>query len=78
MDIKEDMRFEVILRMLMRVGIAEWLVANNVTIMKAFFSSAGNLVKLLSAGKMTELKIDSTPVSYTHLDVYKRQDNRRY
>ena len=59
-DIKEDMRFEVILRMLMRVGIAEWLVANNVTIMKAFFSSAGNLVKLLSAGKMTELKIDST------------------
>ena len=59
-DIKEDMRFEVILRMLMRVGIAEWLVANNVTIMKAFFSSAGNLVKLLSAGNMTELTINST------------------
>ena len=55
-DIKEDMRFEVILRMLMRVGIAEWLVANNVTIMKAFFSSAGNLVKLLSAGNMTEIR----------------------
>ncbi|MFR5740456.1 MAG: hypothetical protein ACLUEN_00285 [Coprococcus sp.] len=35
-DVKEDMRFEVILRMLMRIGIAEWLVANNVTIMKAF------------------------------------------
>ena len=59
-DIKEDMRFEVILRMPMRVGIAEWLVANNVTIMKAFFSSAGNLVKLLSAGNMTELTINST------------------
>lgn len=27
-DVKEDMRFEVILRMLMRIGIAEWLVAN--------------------------------------------------
>ena len=48
-DIKEDMRFEVILRMLMRVGIAEWLVANNVTIMKAFFSSAGNLVNSTQA-----------------------------
>ena len=36
-DVKEDMRFEVILRMLIRVGLAEWFVANNVTIMKAFF-----------------------------------------
>ena len=26
-DVKEDMRVEVILRMLMRIGIAEWLVA---------------------------------------------------
>ena len=33
-DVKEDMRFEVILRMLIRVGLAEWFVANNVTIMK--------------------------------------------
>ena len=46
--------------MLMRIGIAEWLVANNVTIMKAFFTSVGNLVKLLSAGKMVKLTIDST------------------
>ena len=59
-DVKEDMRFEVILRMLMRIGIAEWLVANNVTIMKAFFTSVGNLVKLLSAGKIVKLTIDST------------------
>lgn len=27
-DIKEEVRFETILRMLMRIGIAEWLVAN--------------------------------------------------
>ena len=54
-DVKEDMRFEVILRMLMRIGIAEWLVANNVTI----FTSAGNLVKLVGAGEMAELTIDS-------------------
>ena len=58
-DVKEDMRFEVILRMLMRIGIAEWLVANNVTIMKAFFTSAGNLVKLVGEGEMAELTIDS-------------------
>lgn len=28
-DVKEEARFETILRMLMRIGIAEWLVANN-------------------------------------------------
>lgn len=59
-DIREEMRFEVILRMLMRLGIAEWLVANNLTIMKAFFTSIGNLVNLLSEGTYTTLAIDST------------------
>lgn len=58
-DVKEDMRFEVILRMLIRVGLAEWFVANNVTIMKAFFTSIGNLVNLLTAGTTTTLSIDS-------------------
>ena len=57
-DIREEMRFEVILRMLIRIGIAQWLVANNVTIMKAFFTSVGNLVKLLSAGSHTSLVIN--------------------
>ena len=46
--------------MLMRLGIAEWLVANNLTIMKAFFTSIGNLVNLLSEGTFTTLAIDST------------------
>lgn len=59
-DIREDMRFEVILRMLIRLSLAEWFVANNVTIMKAFFRSIGNLVSLLSQGNYTELSIDST------------------
>ncbi|RDY30024.1 hypothetical protein [Lachnotalea glycerini] len=58
-DVREEMRFEVILRMLIRLGLAEWLVANNVTIMKAFFTSAGNLVNLLSQGNVTTLTIDS-------------------
>ena len=54
------MRFEVILRMLIRLGLAEWFVANNVTIMKAFFTTIGNLVNALSAGQYTTLTIDST------------------
>jgi len=48
-DIQEEMRFEVILRILIRLGLAEYMVANNVTIMKAFFTSVGNLVGLLTA-----------------------------
>jgi len=59
-DIREEMRFEVILKMLIRVGLAEWFVSNYVTIMKAFFTSIGNLVGLLSAGTTTSLSIDST------------------
>ena len=50
-DVREEMRFEVILRMLIRLGLAEWFVANNVTIMKAFFSTVGNLVNALSEGQ---------------------------
>lgn len=56
-DIGEEMRFEVILRILIRLGIAEYMVANNVTIMKAFFTSIGNLVGLLSEGNRTKLTI---------------------
>ena len=56
-DIREEMRFEAILRMLIRLGLAEYMVANNVTIMKAAFTSIGSLVGLLSAGNATELKI---------------------
>lgn len=59
-DVREEMRFEVILRMLIRLVLAEWLVANNVTIMKDFFQTIGNLVNTLSAGSCTTLAIDST------------------
>lgn len=58
-DVREEMRFEVILRMLIRLGIAEWLVANNVTIMKAFFTTIGNLVNALSVGQYTTVSINS-------------------
>ena len=59
-DVREEMRFEVILRMLIRLGLAEWFVANNVTIMKAFFSTVGNLVGALSEGQYKTLTIEST------------------
>ena len=57
-DVREEMRFEVILRMLIRVGLAEWFVANNVTIMKAFFTSIGNWVRALSGSSAMTLTID--------------------
>ena len=38
----------------------EWFVTNNVTIMKAFFNTVGNLVNTLSAGNYTTISIDST------------------
>ena len=56
-DVKEEIRFETVHRMLMRLGIAEWLVANNVTIMKAFFQSVGALVGLITNSGTTKLKI---------------------
>ena len=56
-DVKEEIRFETVLRMLMRLGISEWLVANNVTIMKAFFQSVGALVGLIAEGDRIELKV---------------------
>lgn len=59
-DVREEMRFEVILRMLMRVVLAEWFVINNITIMKAFFTMAGNLVNALTPGSTTTLQIDSS------------------
>ena len=59
-DVREEMRFEVVLRMLIRLALAEWFVANNVTIMKAFFTSIGSLVKMLSVGTTSDLKINDT------------------
>ena len=58
-DVKEEMRFEAILRLLIRLILAEWLVANCVTIMKAFFTSIGNWVNALGSGSASELRINS-------------------
>lgn len=56
-DIREELRFEAILRILIRVAVAQWMVSYNLTIMKALFSSCGNLVTLLGASQTVELSI---------------------
>lgn len=58
-DIREEMRFEVILRMLIGLALAEWFVVNNVTIMKAFFTSIGNWVNVIGGSSASSLRIDS-------------------
>lgn len=58
-DVREEMRFEVILRMLIRLVLAEWFVVNSVTIMKAFFTSIGNWVMVIGGSGVSELRIDS-------------------
>jgi len=57
-DIREEMRFGTILKMLMRIVIAQWLVVHNITILKALFTSIGNLVNLIGKHAGTKLKID--------------------
>lgn len=64
-DVKEEMRFENILRFLMRLGIAEWFVANNLTIIKTLFAVAKNFVDAiignvgLTPGGLTSKFIDT-------------------
>lgn len=58
-DVKDEMRFEPILRMLIRLGLSEWFVVNNISIMKALFTAAGNLVSVIPASNAAALSIDS-------------------
>ena len=58
-DVKEEMRFESIFRMLIRLSLAEWFVANNIKIVEALCYSVGKLVNLISQGDRTTLSIDS-------------------
>lgn len=47
-EIKEEMRFETALRMLLRIGITEWLVVNTLDIIQNIFAVSGNLVNQIS------------------------------
>ena len=57
-DIREEVRFDAILRMMIRVAVAQWMVSYNLTILKALFTSCGNLVSLLGASRTVELTIE--------------------
>lgn len=61
-DVKEEMRFEEILRLLIRLVLADFLVANSVTIMKAFFKSIGALVKLIGVGSGRKISLSETQI----------------
>lgn len=58
-DIKEEVRFESILKMFIRVAVAQWLVVYNITILKAIFTSVGALVGLLGKSDSAQIKINS-------------------
>ncbi len=58
-DIREEMRFEVILRILIRLGLAEYMVANNVTIMADEVRKDGHIT-------FEKLGIDSIFVDEAH------------
>ena len=70
-DVKDEMRFESILRMLIRLGLAEWFVANNVTIMKAFFTSGFNTLKIRSIVLRLAFRISVKKVVHCSVISYK-------
>lgn len=67
-DVKEEMRLERILQLLLRLGIAEFFVANNVSIMKAIFETVGNIIGSLSNEKVVQVGM-SEDVVKTFLDL---------
>ena len=67
-DVREEMRLEKILQLLIRLGIAEFFVANNVSIMKAIFETVGNIVSAISSDKVVQVGI-SRDVAETFLDL---------
>ncbi len=67
-DVREEMRLEKILQLLMRLGIAEFMVANNVSIMKAIFETVGNIISSLTSEKVVQVKMKQE-VAQTFLDL---------
>lgn len=61
-DVKEDIRFEEIFRLLIRLVLADYLVSNSVTIMKAFFKSIGAFVKLIGIGDGRKISLSEEQI----------------
>lgn len=67
-DVREEMRLEKILQLLMRLAVAEFFVANNVSIMKAIFETVGNIIGSISSEKVVQVKM-TKEVADTFLDL---------
>lgn len=67
-DVREEMRLEKILQLLMRLAVAEFFVANNVSIMKAIFETVGNIIGSISSEKVVQVKM-TKEVAETFLDL---------
>lgn len=61
-DVKEDIRFEEIFRLLLRLVLADYLVSNSVTIMKAFFTSIGAFVRLIGIGDGRKISLSEEQI----------------
>lgn len=80
-DMHEDVRLENILRMLIRVVVAEFLVLNNFNIMKIFFEMVGNAVRALGTGFGIQTTVNESGATVTgegalgvQLDIDKMED----
>ena len=76
-DVKDEMRFESIFRMLIRLGLAEWFVANNVTIMKLSLCYGYTAAWILPEGitpKELEIK-EQTEHKYVAIHIDRPFDN---
>jgi len=58
-NIREELRFENILRILIRIGLAGWLVSYNLTLVQALCESVGNIVGLLGVTAPAEISVDA-------------------
>lgn len=57
-DVRQEMRLEGILRILIRLSVSEWLVVNSLTILKSFMASIGNLVTAIGGNQTTHVSLD--------------------
>lgn len=60
-DIKEELRFEKVLQLFIKLSIAEYFVVNSLTIVEALFGSISGLVNLVAgnAGNIATLSLNS-------------------
>lgn len=56
-DIKEELRFDNLLRMFLRISLAEWMVVNHLELAKIFFQIASSLIQAMGIRADMRLKL---------------------